>query len=72
MMWYWTKAKRDLDVSLKIVIFSSDLYFTASFYLCQTYAPGAAIIGGTGGTRPPKKFWLGGRKCKHPPNNCHF
>ena len=33
---------------------------------------GAAIIGGTGGTRPPQKFWLGGRKCKHPPNNCHF
>jgi len=27
---------------------------------------------GDGGTRPPKKFWLGGRKCKHPPNNCHF
>jgi len=28
--------------------------------------PGAAIIGGDGGTRPPT-FWLGGRKGKCPP-----
>ena len=47
-------------------------YTTPSAYICTVRVPGAAIIGGTGGTRPPQKFWLGGRKCKHPPNNCHF
>ena len=33
--------------------------------------PGAAIIAGTGGTRPPT-FWLGGRKGKCPPTDCPF
>jgi len=28
--------------------------------------PGAAIIGGTGGTRPPQHFGWGGRKGKCP------
>jgi len=33
--------------------------------------PGAAIIAGTGGTRPPT-FWLGGRKGKCPPLIAHL
>ena len=38
----------------------------------QVMTSGAAIIGGTGGTRPPQHFGWGGRKRKCPPTNCPF